>query len=475
MPNPYLYLVEHARKTPDQPAVVHGRVTLDFKSLERLTSSIGTTLRFEGVRPGQTVLIAGGNQMRNYVLSLAVMHQGAIAAVQSGPSYNPDFCADIAFSFTEIPGFPLEKTVLIDKAWFDKAGATPSMAPAVVKEEDPVVRLFQTSGTTGNPKVVEYGMETIDTQTWPCRMVLLPFGVSAGGNTALMNLKSGRTYFLPTANIHEDMTMIRDYQIDEIMASPSMISELCRVDPNLEIFSNIKSVYSVGSALPKNLVKLINSKYDITFTNRFGAPDSFKSASKIISVDDEESLVGKLFDDVEVRIVDEQFNPVPTGEIGKIGLKSPRTKNGYRNNPDATAKHFVDGFFFSGDEGFVTEDRNLHLVGRSDERINAGGRKIDPYLVDESIKLVGGVLDAAVFGFNKSDGLRGLAAVLVLKPGEKPKSVMDEIAKALGSKRPDSYIVGATIPRNEMGKVLRLELEKLHSEQVRKNLIDQEK
>ena len=65
MANTYLYLSKHASETPNKTAVVFGRVALTFSELHKITSSIGTAMKFAGLKPGQTALIAGGNQLRN--------------------------------------------------------------------------------------------------------------------------------------------------------------------------------------------------------------------------------------------------------------------------------------------------------------------------------------------------------------------------------------------------------------------------
>jgi acyl-coenzyme A synthetase/AMP-(fatty) acid ligase len=239
-----------------------------------------------------------------------------------------------------------------------------------------------------------------------------------------------------------------------------MIADISDGDPTLGVLQGVKKIVTVGSQFPKRLLRLINEKHDIEVINRFGATESTKSAENLMSLEDDSSFVGTLFDDVEIKVVDENFAELPVGEIGRIGLRSPRTRRGYKNNPEATAKHFIDGFFFSGDEGYVTQDRKLHLVGRTDERINAGGRKIDPALIDGELRGFKGIIDAAVFSYEKDSGIRGLAAALVLRSGVNLNELIKQIGPVLGSKNPDVFIAVTGIPRNAMGKAMRLDLER---------------
>jgi acyl-coenzyme A synthetase/AMP-(fatty) acid ligase len=468
MANAYLYLSKHASETPNKTAVVFGKVSLTFSELQKITSSIGTAMKFAGLEPGQTALIAGGNQLRNYILAISAMHQGAVAAIQIGPKYNPAYDADIAFSIVPIPGFSANKTTIADRKW--EADARAKNMPgdaALISEENPIVRLFQTSGTTGQPKVLEYRIDDFPTGAQPNRMTLLPFGIFNGGHTAMQRFKNGATHFLATGDPRIDLDIMRDFGVKELMASPAMIADICDLEPSLQQFAGIEKIYTVGSKFPQRLFQLISEKHPITFVNRFGATESVTTAENVMTSEEDPSYVGTLFDDVEVRVVDENFLDLPFGEVGRIGVRSPRTLKGYKNNPEANRKHFIDGFFFSGDEGFVTKDRKMYLLGRTDEHINAGGRKLDPTIVDNDLLSFKGVVDAAVFGFEKNSGIRGLAAAMVLRQGVDMGALLRQIPPVLGSKTPDVFIQVKLIPRNAMGKAQRLDLEKQLGEKAK--------
>jgi O-succinylbenzoic acid--CoA ligase len=105
-------------------------------------------------------------------------------------------------------------------------------------------------------------------------------------------------------------------------------------------------------------------------------------------------------------------------------------------------------------------------VGRSEERMNFGGRKVDPNLVDATIRAISGIRDAAVFGFDQPSGIRGLAAAVVAESNYSDEKLMKAIAEALGSKRPQVLIRVKSITRNAMGKVQRIDLEKEFSEEA---------
>jgi acyl-CoA synthetase (AMP-forming)/AMP-acid ligase II len=76
-------------------------------------------------------------------------------------------------------------------------------------------------------------------------------------------------------------------------------------------------------------------------------------------------------------------NHLPTGERGEVVIQGPNVVSGYENNPEANAKSFTDGWFRTGDQGFLDADGYLTLTGRIKELINRGGEKIAPREIDE--------------------------------------------------------------------------------------------
>src|SRR4029453_17155784 len=102
--------------------------------------------------------------------------------------------------------------------------------------------------------------------------------------------------------------------------------------------------------------------------------------------------------DVQISIMDAEGNHLPTGERGEVVIKGPNVIRGYENNPEANAKSFVDGWFRTGDQGFLDADGYLTLVARIKELINRGGEKISPREIDEVLLAHPSVAEAVCFG-----------------------------------------------------------------------------
>ena len=100
---------------------------------------------------------------------------------------------------------------------------------------------------------------------------------------------------------------------------------------------------------------------------------------------------------VDIGIMDSNGRMLPHGERGEVVIKGKNVVAGYENNPDANAKAFIDGWFRTGDEGYIDEDGYLFLTGRLKEVINRGGEKISPREVDEVLLGLPEIAEAVAF------------------------------------------------------------------------------
>ncbi len=474
---PFRYLENHAKLKPDSPALVHGDMSMTFAKVHQLACSIGTAMRSTGVKPGQVVLLATGNAMLDYIFMLAAMHEAAVSAIQVGPKYVPEIEADLAFARTPIDGFPFEKTIFIDDDWVVRAEATEPLPAISFANENAVARLLQTSGTTGTPKILEFEIETLADihEQWmqgsPERLpvkslpektfCIIPFTVFGGSITWGKAFRDGHPYYLATGKTEINLRMIATYDITRIMASPAFISDLFSNPEYSHVLKKIEFVISGGAAMPAALIASIREKSNAIFVNRMGSTEAVSGVAwKEIHEADPEGYVGRPYEGSEIVIFDENLNSLPPETVGRIGVKTPHMRTFYRNNRAATAKHFVNGYFFSGDEGYLTTDGDFYLVGRTDERINAGGSKRDPNELDGLVKNIAGVNDAATFGFDLPNGIRSIAVALVLQNGFSVKSLGDQISDSLRFGGALVLIEVPSIPRNTMGKVQRIDLEK---------------
>ena len=165
---------------------------------------------------------------------------------------------------------------------------------------------------------------------------------------------------------------------------------------------------------------------------------------------------------MEVKIVGEDGNPLPPETVGEILVKGPRVMTGYWGDEEKTAQVITpDGWLRTGDMGWLDEEGYIYLAGRGDDMIIRGGENISPEEVEDVLHSHPTIEEAAVIGVPDPEWGQEPRALVVLKQGETttPEEIIEFCRTRLaGFKRPRSVIFVDTLPRNQMGKVLKKEL-----------------
>ena len=159
---------------------------------------------------------------------------------------------------------------------------------------------------------------------------------------------------------------------------------------------------------------------------------------------------------VEIVIRDEQEQPLPRGEIGEITMRSSFVMEGYLNMPEQTAVALRDGWIYTGDAGYMTDDDFLHVVDRIKDMIVSGGENIYSAEVENAISLHESVVQCAVVGLGDEKWGEKVHAEVVLKPGANLSDTeLVEFCRnyLAGYKVPKSFCVVEAIPLTAVGKV----------------------
>ena len=167
--------------------------------------------------------------------------------------------------------------------------------------------------------------------------------------------------------------------------------------------------------------------------------------------------VGFALPGVQLRVVDDKGQPVPTGEIGNIQVQGPNVFKGYWRMPEKTKEEFTaDGWFKTGDVGKIDTSNYVTIVGRSKDLIISGGYNVYPAEIESYINELPGVAESALIGVPHPDFGEVGVAVVIAKPGVMLDS--EQILAAIKSqlanfKVPKCCFVAQELPRNTMGKV----------------------
>jgi malonyl-CoA/methylmalonyl-CoA synthetase len=192
---------------------------------------------------------------------------------------------------------------------------------------------------------------------------------------------------------------------------------------------------------------------------RYGMTETIMNLTNPYEGERRPGTVGRPFPGQEARVVGvETRGPLAGGEIGEIEVRGPNVFPGYWNWPDATEESFdTEGWFATGDLGFVGEDGYFTISGRAKELIISGGYNVYPREVEEVIEGCPGVSEVAVVGLPDSEyGERVVAVVVPEDPGLTAEKVTSFCREDLaGYKKPREVVFVDDLPRNALGKVLK--------------------
>jgi acyl-coenzyme A synthetase/AMP-(fatty) acid ligase len=185
--------------------------------------------------------------------------------------------------------------------------------------------------------------------------------------------------------------------------------------------------------------------------NEAGAPCASRTSRK--------DGFASVWPETEVEIVDEDDRPVPVGTVGHVRVRNACMAEGYLDDPEATRRHFKDGWFYPQDMGVMNQQRQLKLVGRRDEVLNIGGQKVSPADLEEQVLRRASIADVGVCSFPNASGFEEVYFAVSPPEGDAAELLRRISAALAGLPLGKFYVVQlAQIPRNANGKILRDEL-----------------
>lgn len=198
-----------------------------------------------------------------------------------------------------------------------------------------------------------------------------------------------------------------------------------------------------------------------TILERYGMSETGMNTSKPLVGERRAGTVGQALPNVSLRVVDEDGQPVPSGETGNLQVKGANVFPGYWRMPEKTAEDFtVDGFFDAGDKAILEEDGYVSIVGRSKDMVISGGLNVYPKEIELLIDAMDGVEESAVIGVPHADFGEAVVAVIVLDdPNSIQTTAIEEHIIAhcktqlANFKVPKRAVIVNALPRNAMGKV----------------------
>jgi acyl-CoA synthetase (AMP-forming)/AMP-acid ligase II len=421
------YLRRIVRRYRDELAIVDGDQRISYGELfERVQAAREWLRRTLDPKPGDVLAISLDNSWQFVACLFAVSELGC-AIMPCNPQWRApelrSFAGRLRFRGAVIePRFAAEWDRILDVIPNDgvlTAGHIPTrdnpaghysvLPPDPVPEDAPVV-YAPTSGSTGAPRLVprthrnliataENVSGTLD--IGPGRRILgvVPFHFAAGFNNSLIvPLLSGATLvimrqFSPGACAE----LVHREELDTLFGSPFIYGCLLDCDPTL--LCPLKCYFTTGARIPASVVERWRARFGPTLRQSYGLSESGMVACErngeapISSVG---TCIGEPLRGAEVIVLGSDGQRLEHGEIGELAIRSASVMSGYLGEPELNSRLFHNGFFRTGDLGFVDSAGNLHLTGRMGRVMNIAGVKVDPVEVERVVELLPNVASCHV-------------------------------------------------------------------------------
>ncbi len=227
-------------------------------------------------------------------------------------------------------------------------------------------------------------------------------------------------------------------------------------------WGNLKVSVGGGMAVQSAVAKLWLEKTGCPICEGYGLSETAPSAScNPVTATEFSGTIGVPIPSTWMKILDDAGNDVPLGQHGEIAIKGPQVMAGYWQRPDETAKVMTpDGYFKSGDIGFMDERGYFKIVDRKKDMVLVSGFNVYPNEVEEVVAQLPGVLECAVVGVADDKTGEAVKLVIVKKDPALTEAQVREYCKAnlTGYKQPKVVEFRAEMPKTPVGKILRREL-----------------
>ena len=500
--NPAAAVHRNALGQPDDIVIRYAGGDLTYAQLDDRSARLATVLGAAGISPGDRVAYLGLNSPAFLLTMLAAHRIGAIFMPINFRLVGPELRAVLELGGAAALICEEGHRAVVEAVWadipvrrfllVDDDPEIPSTAPSGAWEpwsepiaraarndrivpahfDDPAILMF-TSGTTGLPKGVTltYGNiwwnsvnvdSRIDTRRGDTTHAAAPmFHVGALNSFVVRTLVRGGTVVLRRAfDPSEFLTDLVTHRVNSLFAVPAMLAGLARVPGLFEAdLSQLRAIVVAGAPVPPSLLRLY-AVHGVMLQQAWGLTETSPFATHL----PEERTLDKLgsagipMPYTEVRVVDPVTNrPADPGVRGEVVVRGPNVTPGYWQNPEATAAAFdADGWFHSGDIGYLDDDGYLFIVDRLKDMIVSGGENIYPAEVENALTDLPGLVDVAVVG--AADEQWGETVVAVVALTENNDLTLDELrthaaAKLARYKLPRQLKVVPAVPRNASGKL----------------------
>lgn len=464
-------ILNTAEVFPDKIAIASEQGDVSYRALRLTLVSMAANMRKAGIDHTSCVAVLARS---SHIALYSILALGLLGArwIQANPAVRKypglkltHLLHPVELELNSERLDPDVQVVTLDKTWVHASEELiKQYAPEIKgnRSDDDTWYVAQSSGTTGNPKLMalsylNYWMRnkkaplTHDfNPVITCNLFPPLSGPWVSYNLRTLELQG-------TLVFSHKFEYLLEANVQKVFGSPKQFEVFFKNNPNV-LTKRLPIAHVAGATISKRFAQQILQRFELIH-NFYGGTEVGGISRKLIRNPEEETrCVGRILDGNKVQVVDETFQPVASNVEGLIGVQNNIMVTHYLSDDEATDTCFRDGWFYSGDIGYVNDEGELFVTGRQNDVLNVGGVKVNPSEIDEVLMSSSAVEDALTFSLTLKDSAQLLA--LVVKPTDL------DIKVALGGiqiaqarlpkfKRVTGICFVSELPRNENGKPVR--------------------
>jgi len=484
----------------DAVALISRNRETTYGSLRDQIDALRGGLSSLGVRPGDRVALLCSNSRHFVITYFATVGLGAVAVPLNPLSPAFELQSEIAAVSAKV--VVIEKLGAVTWSNVDRS-LVPSVetvvtteqgsdiddmqsiddlikaAPVPIVEVDPTAdaALIFTSGTAGLPRAARLTHGNVFANVEQSRLTgvlvaddliygVLPLFHIFGLNIVMTTgLAIGATVMLVQRfDPHTAAESIASRQVTVVPGAPGMWSAFTHFDElSADTFASVRVALSGASKLPVSVFTSMRDRFGIEIAEGYGLTETSATVTTSLGAPIRPGSVGRAFEGIEIRLVNEDGRDVIVGDIGEIWVRGPNVFPGYDNDDAATALVLTaDGWLKTGDMAVVDDDGFLFLVDRAKDLVIVSGFNVYPAEVEDVLAMHPDVSEAGVVGVPHPHTGEAVKAFVVLEPGADVDEdtliefALDHVARY---KCPSKVMFVDRLPRSTTGKLARRRLD----------------
>ncbi|WP_134702756.1 class I adenylate-forming enzyme family protein [Ammoniphilus sp. YIM 78166] len=474
------------RQYADQPALSDGMKSFTFNELRSRTLKLAQALLGKGLTKGDRVAILMSNRTEHIELDLAIAMAGLVKVPLNYRLHPKEHeyilqhsGAKLLIAEEQLLGGieALPEVIRVGEEYEEWVAAHPEEDPMVPVEEDDLFAIMYTSGTTGRPKGVMLSHRNFIAGALSlivgCGLTQRDVMGHVAPLTHGSNFLSQCAYILGNKQVVFNqfepkgfLEAIEREKISTVFLVPTMVNLMIH-EPSFadRDLSSLRTINMAGSPIAVEKLKLALELLGPKLVETYGQVEAPMTITMMPreQLEHRPASCGAAGPFVDVRIVDEEGNEVPQGEIGEVICRGSLVMKGYWNQPEATSDTLKDGWLHTGDLGWMDPEGYVYLVDRAKDVIISGGANIYPREVEEVLNLHPAIKETCVFGIPDDKWGEAVFAHVVLREEHGVSVTEQELIELcrehLASfKKPKGIRIVAQLPKSSYGKILRKEI-----------------